>query len=219
MRTEVALFPLHLVLFPGATLPLHVFEDRYRDMVRGLVDAPQGSPRHFGVVAIRAGTDTGGHPDVHDVGCLAVLREVSELPDGRYDVVTVGGARFRVLELDRSAALLRAQVELLDERTGDAALGAAVVRRRFAAYLQALGEARGTGLGVPDLPVDPTVLSYVVAATTVLEQGERQELLGRPDSASRLALAAELLRRETMLVRATSTVPATDFTRAAPPPF
>ena len=106
MAEPLPLFPLgHTVLFPGVVLPLHVFEERYRELVRTLVELPEGARRRFGVVAIRQGWEVGEDAvsALHDVGCAAELRRVSRYPDGRYDIVTVGTDRFRLRSVDRES--------------------------------------------------------------------------------------------------------------------
>src|ERR1044071_6464285 len=107
MSERLPLFPLGSVLFPGLVLPLHIFEERYRALVRHLLRDDE-TESAFGVVAIQQGWEvaaadggdrpTGGHTSVtlHDIGCTAELRQVTELPDGRFDIVTVGRRRFRV---------------------------------------------------------------------------------------------------------------------------
>ena len=77
MAEPLPLFPLgHTVLFPGVVLPLHVFEERYRELVRTLVELPEGARRRFVVVAIRQGWEVGEDAvsALHDVGCAAELR-------------------------------------------------------------------------------------------------------------------------------------------------
>ena len=124
------------MLFPGLVLPLHIFEERYRHLVRDLVGQPEGAPREFGVVAIRSGwevapgagraTPGGGEVTLHEVGCTAELRQVTELDDGGFDIVTVGRRRFRIAEVDReSAPYLTADVEWLPEPTGPDEVGGA----------------------------------------------------------------------------------------------
>ena len=92
MTSALPLFPLGTVLFPGLVLPLHVFEERYRSLVRDLMALPTGSPREFGVVAIRRGweVDSGSPITLYDVGCTAAVREITEHEDGKFDLVTVG---------------------------------------------------------------------------------------------------------------------------------
>jgi ATP-dependent Lon protease len=99
------LFPLGTVLFPGVLLPLHIFEERYRQLVRVLVTHAEGVPREFGVVAIRQGWEVGADAvdALHEVGCCAELRQVTRHPDGRYDIVTVGTRRFQLLGVDSSS--------------------------------------------------------------------------------------------------------------------
>src|ERR1700748_2733682 len=100
MSETLPLFPLGTVLYPGLLLPLHIFEERYRELVRDLLAVTD--PRRFGVIAIRKGRETGidGVTALYEVGCMASLRRVEEHEDGRYDLVTVGTERFRLLSLD-----------------------------------------------------------------------------------------------------------------------
>src|SRR2546423_12156315 len=87
---ELPLFPLGTVLFPGVPLPLHIFEERYRLLVRDLMALPEGASRRFGVVAIREGREVGadGVRALYPVGCTAELRDVEEDDDGRFDLLT-----------------------------------------------------------------------------------------------------------------------------------
>ena len=86
------LFPLGTVLYPGLLLPLHIFEDRYRQLVRDLLDGQE--PRGFGVIAIRKGRETGvdGISALYEIGCTTTLRRVSRHDDGRFELVTVGAS-------------------------------------------------------------------------------------------------------------------------------
>jgi len=107
MRPErIPLFPLNVVLFPGEQLPLHIFEPRYRRMVRDCLDAR--SP--FGMLLA---VDDG----ITRVGCTAEILEVMKrFPDGRMDILTVGRDPFRVLELYTEDPLLEGQVDYLEDR-------------------------------------------------------------------------------------------------------
>jgi Lon protease-like protein len=214
MSETLPLFPLGTVLFPGLLLPLHIFEDRYRQLVRDLLDRPE--PRRFGVIAIRQGRETGvdGIRALHEVGCTATLRQVQPLEDGRYDVVTVGTQRFRLAGLDDSKAYLQGQVDLLAEETGDeadAAQAARVVRDGFRAYLSTLTERGVTQVSAPELPEDPVPLSYLVAASMIIDLGDRQALLAEPDALHRLTAARTLLARELTMLRTLTATPAPDL--------
>ena len=130
--TRLPLFPLGTVLFPGLLLPLHVFEERYRALVRDLVDAPEES-RAFGVVAIREGREVGDgrHPLVAPGRLPGRSAPGRAAPDGRFDIVATGARRFRIDSVDAtSQPYLQAEVEFLDEPDGDAADVAGRIRRR-----------------------------------------------------------------------------------------
>ena len=217
MPQRLPLFPLGLVLFPGLVLPLHVFEERYRVLVRELLAMPEDE-RVFGVVAIRQGREVGadGVDALYDIGCTALLRQAEELPDGRFDVVTVGAQRFGLQGLEHDRPYLVGTVELLHEELGsadEARLLDAAVRVAYVDYLRALEDAGADGLEVPDLPPDSLVLSYLVAATVVVDLPERQALLARPDGAARLRAELGTLRREARLLRALGTVPSPELAR------
>lgn len=211
------LFPLATVLFPGLVLPLHIFEDRYRLLVRDLLDRPPGAARQFGVVAIRSGTEVGpGPPALHEIGCTAELRRAEPYDDGRFDIVTTGGSRFRLRNLDTTGVYLTGAIELLTEETGDADAATPLsdrVRAAFAAYLRALGTAQGSELTLPDLPAEPGALSYLVAAAIVVDLPDKQRLLAASDAVDRLRLELALLLQETRLLRALAAAPAVDLGR------
>ena len=214
MSETLPLFPLGTVLFPGLLLPLHIFEDRYRQLIRDLADGPE--PRRFGVIAIRHGRETGvdGIQALHEIGCTAILRQVKPLEDGRYDVVTVGTQRFRLASLDDSGPYLRGQVDLLTEETGDEAAAAQavrVVRDGFRAYLNALAERGVTQISAPELPEDPVTLSYLVAASMIIDLSDRQALLAEPDALRRLTAERTLLSRELTMLRTLTATPAPDL--------
>ena len=212
------LFPLGTVLYPGLVLPLHIFEDRYRRLLGDLLAGPE--PREFGVIAIRKGRETGveGVSALYEIGCAAALRQVARHDDGRFDVVVVGTQRFRLLGLDQSRPYLQGEIELLAEETGDeaaAALVARAVQRAFRDYLDALATQGGARVDVPDLPDEPVLLSYLVAASIIVDLNDRQVMLAEPDAASRLAAERTLLARETSILRTLTSTPATDL-RSSP---
>lgn len=218
MATRLPLFPLGSVLVPGLVLPLHIFEPRYRVLVEALMALPEGAPRQFGVVAIRAGHEVGeGNVQaLHAVGCTAELREVTPYSDGRFDVVTVGETRFRLEGIDESAGTpyLTGLVDLLPEEDGEGDLEALTDRviEQFAEYRAALE------VDVTELPDDPRVVSYLVAAAVILDVPERQALLEEPTTSARLAAEVTLLKRERGLVAAFRSLPATDLTKGSVSP-
>ena len=221
MSERLPLFPLGVVLYPGMLLPLHIFEDRYRRLVRDLLDGPE--PRRFGVIAIRKGRETGveGVQSLYEIGCTATLRQVEEHQDGRFDLVTVGTQRFRLLALDQTLPYLQGEIELLPDEAVDGAAAVPAVRAvqaAFRGYLNALTEWGGATVRVGDLPDEPVLLSFIVAAAMVIDLPERQALLDEPDALRRLAAERAVLSRESAMLRATTSRPAPDlrYTRYNP---
>src|SRR5277367_5276305 len=217
MSEMLPLFPLSTVLFPGMRLPLHIFEERYQTLIADLLAGPE--PRRFGVIAIRAGREVGadGVAALHEVGCVAVVRQAAPTADGRYDLLTVGTDRFRLVDVDRSRPYLQGEIELLpdDAATPGAAEAAAGTVRQvqagFRAYLNALADQGGGVISIADLPDEPALLSYVIGAAMIIDLPERQSLLAAPDAMARLRLERSLLVREIAILRATTTRPAPDY--------
>ena len=214
MGEMLPLFPLGAVLYPGMLLPLHIFEERYRQLVRDLRE--EAEPRRFGVIAIRKGRETGidGVHSLYEIGCTATLRRVDEHEDGRFDIVTVGTQRFRLLALDRTRPYLRGEVELLAEEPVDPAVAGPAVRviqAAFREYLDALTEWGGATVRLEDLPDEPALLSFIVAAAMIIDLPERQALLTESDTVRRMAMQRALLSRETAMLRTTTSRPVPDL--------
>jgi uncharacterized protein len=136
---ELPLFPLHTVLCPGIALPLHIFEQRYRELVRHCIESE--SP--FGVVLIREGREVGaGALSFSSIGTLAEIRQAGRYADGRYDLLVVGTGRFAIVDVDLEARpYLLAEASVLDEALGDedeAQRLANRATRRFVDYLELL---------------------------------------------------------------------------------
>ncbi|WP_327069623.1 LON peptidase substrate-binding domain-containing protein [Kitasatospora sp. NBC_01302] len=238
MTERLPIFPLNAVLYPGLVLPLHVFEERYRRLVADLLAGPEDQPRRFGVLAIKdgrevapvtesdepagpldgLGTATGDPLEaLHHIGCVADVASITPQQDGRYELLITGTTRFRLREVETGGPYLTGRCELIEEEqgTGAGAL-AGGVERAFRAYQKRLAGARQASLtGDQELPDDPQVLSYLVAAASVLEVPVKQQLLACPDTATRLSTELELLRRETALLAWLPSVPAVELTRQA----
>jgi Lon protease-like protein len=232
---NIPVFPLGTVLFPGLVLPLHIFEDRYRTLVRELVASTGDGPHEFGVVTLNRGLEVQTAPDggelpvedapvtassLYAVGCTAELRQVTELPDGRFDIVTVGRRRFTVLSVEQGAApYLMAKVEWMPDEQGADEMAQLLAPRALAAFRTYLDLLRPDSEVLDQVPDDPTVLSHLIAATAQLTTDERQMLLAAPDTTSRLRAELKLLNREAGLlarVRAVP-VPLSDLARPASP--
>jgi Lon protease-like protein len=209
----IPLFPLAAVLLPGTSLPLHIFEPRYRQLTMDLVtEALPG--KCFGVVAKKAGwTVDVDHVDhVQEVGCSALLREVKRLPDGRFDIVTRGDRRFRLLDIDAtSAPYLLGVVEWLPDTPPVGRLAtllpalAASARAAHQRYCAAAWQREDWT--EPPADVDPADLAHLVAADCLLAADDRQRLLEETDPARRLRMARQLLDMEAGILGKLRAVP------------
>jgi Lon protease-like protein len=188
--TVLAMFPLGTVLLPGGVLPLHVFEPRYRAMVR---DCLEGS-REFGVVLIDRGHEVGGNDVRRPIGTVARMVQVAELADGRYGMITVGMRRIRVERWLEDDPYPRAEVvdwpDLADGTPVDVAQVTGRVRRLAALALE-LGDS--TGDPSQDLADEPEMLSFQLATLAPLGDGDRYRLLSAPSTAQRFGLLSTLL--------------------------
>ncbi|MEW2121261.1 LON peptidase substrate-binding domain-containing protein [Streptomyces sp. NPDC005474] len=237
---QLPLFPLNSVLFPGLVIPLNVFEERYRAMMRELLKTPEDEPRRFAVVTIRDGHEVApsaqGLPDqtalpdrgptagfgddpvkaFHSVGCVADAATIRERADGTFEVLATGTTRVRLVSVDASGPFLIAELEELEESPGDEAGALAEgVLRAFRQYQKRLAGARERSLSTgAELPDEPAVVSYLVAAAMMLDTPSKQRLLQAPDTSSRLREELNLLRTETAIIRNLPSLPAADLTRA-----
>jgi len=213
-------FPLNTVVFPGVTVPLHVFEDRYRALVHHLLTVGDKSQRLFGVVAIREGYEVGAHgvQSVHRVGCVVQLTSVEPYPDGRFDIEVVGRRRLRLEGLDTSGPYLVGDVETVVEPAETSPEADEEARRTletFEEYRRRLSQLRGAEVLDGTFPRDPEYLSYALSATCLLALSERQALLEAATAVDRLLMLRHSLREEMRAMRALPSLPATEVARTA----
>lgn len=184
--TVIPLFPLGVVLLPGMSLPLHIFEERYKLMIGECLEHRS----EFGVIFEEK-------EQLEDVGCTARVRQVlRRYPDGRLDIVSVGSARFRLLEVREGKPWLEAVVEpVVDSEPADDAVSAHLAERATALLVQLSGM-----LGRPaDLPglrrLSREELSFRVAAANGFAPEERQQMLESTSTADRLQRGVDGLER------------------------
>ncbi len=209
------MFPLNSVLFPGLSVPLRVFEDRYRALVHHLLRVEDPAARLFGSVAIREGYEVGDHgaQSLFRVGCKAALTEVEAHPDGTFSVVAVGLNRIQLERLETSGTFPVGHVEELDEHDTHVEEGVLErARATFTAYRQALSEIRADPYE-GTLPRDASYLSWTLAACAPLPLQERQSLLEADDPGERLILVTDLLRSELRAMNVIPSLPATEVAR------
>ena len=184
--STLPIFPLPLVLFPGVTIPLHIFEPRYRRM---LVDCLEGD-RRFGIVFLPEGTaeDTLGVGG--EVGCIAHVESHDELPDGRSNIIVNGRERFVLRALVTSPLPYSVGMIVPYEDTPEP--GALLeplagrVRDRFDRIAKAARTISDDEDPLPDLPEDPALLAFRIASFIDLNVTERRRLLASTSPSERL---------------------------------
>jgi uncharacterized protein len=197
---ELSLFPLNTVLFPGQVLPLHIFEDRYRLMIRRCLaeDTP------FGVVLIKQGREVGGSAEPHLIGTVARIVESSHLPDGTMNILTVGTERFRIRRLFHDQPYLRGEVEsfpMPEAAEGEVLTGLAErVRAQIRRSIELIAQAAGLQIQVGEIPETPQQVGYLAAVALQVENAEKQVLLNSASLPGILAGEITLLRRENALL-------------------
>jgi Lon protease-like protein len=186
---EIPLFPLpEVVLFPGSSRPLLIFEPRYREMV---ADALKGD-RTIGMVRLRPGfeKDYEGRPPIYSVGCAGVIQDYEQLPDGRYMILLRGLTTFRVLTEDQRKPYRLARVDTIPERLADADLGPlSTARERLARLLVTV---LPPGVDPPEPSMGDAEYVNLLAQALPMAESDRQELLERD---SVLARARALVER------------------------
>ena len=189
---RIPIFPLNVVLFPGMMLPLHIFEPRYREMVRHCMEGD----RTFGVCLIASGEEVGGPAEPVTIGTTCEIRAVAPLEDGRMHLITFGGERFRIRRLIHEAAYLEAEIEPYPE-PAPPELGELTESAREAAdrYIRAALEAQGETEREFELPEDPVALANLIGSVLPAPASVRQELLEAPIE-ERLRRGLELLEAE-----------------------
>jgi Lon protease-like protein len=171
-------------------LPLHIFESRYREMVKRCLEGD----RTFGVCLIESGQEVGGEADPYPIGTTCEIRTVERLADGRMHLVTYGVERFRIRRLIREQAYLEAEVESVpDDEPADLGTLPNTVRDAAERYIRRALEGQPEAEQEFDLPEDPTALSHLIGYVVPALPRVRQELL-ETSVAERLRRGLELLQ-------------------------
>jgi Lon protease-like protein len=194
------MFPLGLVLFPYAVLPLHVFEPRYLEMMADI-----GEEGEFGVTLIERGSEVGGGDQRFSIGTMARILDTAELGGGRLAVVAVGTRRFRVERWLGDDPYPRAIVHDIEEQEADEAAlplieEVLMLRRR----IYGLASEAGVDVGDPTIEVaeNPMAASWQLCAVSPVGMLDRQRLLGIDDPSERLRLLAATMATEAEVLEA-----------------
>ncbi len=205
---ELPLFPLNTVLFPGMPLPLHIFEERYKEMVADCIR----ENRPFGVVLIAEGTaERGPLAKPYAIGCTAEIAQVQPLEHGRMLVMTVGRERFRIVRLESDRPYLVGMVEpapLLAEDEEALADSAEALEPLVVSYLNKLAQIGSMEMEPEQVPDDPLNLVYLAATLIQLPPEEKQAFLAADRATDLAAALVRAYRSELALMQ---TMPGEDI--------
>jgi Lon protease-like protein len=199
MAIELPLFPLNVVLFPGAELPLHIFEPRYRLMISECYE--QEKP--FGVVLAQPESEI-LQEEPYSVGTMAEIEALDRLEDGRMNLIVKGTQRFRILSQHREKPYLSAIVERYEDIVEPKQLlvvHANHARNLFDSYLQILLEVVGKEQIEFNLPTDPEELSHFIAYFLDVQDEQKQRFLELTSTQQRLREEVDVLRKEVPFMR------------------
>jgi Lon protease-like protein len=197
---QLPIFPLPVVLIPEMTLPLHIFEPRYRLMLRHCMDGD----RLFGV-SYHPNAEVGrlAVPDPESIGCAARILHVRPRPDGRADILTVGTRRYRIGHYLSQDPYLLAEVEFFDDDPAEGdeheAITALVARvvAYFSRFLRALQRLHDLPERSVALPENTERLSFIIAAAVLHQPEDLQRALEMVSTRARLEFLLTRLEKLT----------------------
>ncbi len=189
---ELSLFPLSTVLFPHATLPLHIFEERYKLMM-GLCLQDK---KPFGVLLIRRGREVGEPAEPFAIGTTAHIIKAEHLQEGRMNLICLGGQRFRVTKTLAEDPYLTGEVEMLSTTTRDNETANELAQDAgalFAEYIRLYLAMSNQWARSIEMPGEPDILADFIGSRLNVDLWTKQRLLEELSARKRLALEVQLL--------------------------
>lgn len=192
--TELPVFPLPVVLFPGVPLPLHIFEPRYRRMLQDI----RITNNLFAVANFDPTNSIVEAPPPGHIGCVAEVTETQTFPDGRSNILTVGVVRYRIESyVERGDPYLVAKISYFEDEEEDEATLAALTKEvadDFTRIAQAVRTINDERTNLPDISnTEPQRLSFLVAAAMEIEADVKQEMLELRSTFERLERLRSML--------------------------
>jgi Lon protease-like protein len=204
--SEIPLFPLDLVLFPQMVQPLHIFEERYLEMIHRCI--LERLP--FGILLVSEADSSENRVETFRVGCTARIEHFEHLPDGRINIQIVGEERFRLLDTHERMSYRTGVAEFFDDIPAESETILALtdevqklLRDFFTRYMAMMGHELADDEEF-DLPDNPSLLSFVAARALPITNEEKQALLAENDLESRLVTERDTLLREVTRLRRTA---------------
>lgn len=181
---ELPLFPLKTVLFPGGSIPLNVFEDRYKRMMTECLN----KDARFGIVLIKDGPEVGGAAITHEIGTIATAKDVKHLSDGRILMNALGGYRFKIIQTIQTSPYIKALVEIDSERDQEDIPNSEIEKfcNMATDHIKNLLGLKGGWVQEAIIPTNPLKLSYFLSQIADLTIAQKQSLLEKSSCRQRL---------------------------------
>jgi len=206
-NTTIPLFPLNVVLFPGMMLPLHIFEDRYKIMIKECLAADQP----FGVVLAKSKHAQAPNVtslycnDLYEVGTTARITAVENLKEGRMNLITVGQERFIIKDVyPGNYDFLMGRVDPFPLQTEDDSPQLTILvqklRPMVRQYINHLADASGEDLSNATLPNDPTALAFLAGTAIQGPLTDKQKLLSAKSLRTLIASTVSVLDKEDQIL-------------------
>lgn len=193
---QLPLFPLPIVLLPNELLPLHIFEPRYRQMLKDI----ELRRNIFGLTYFDGEGSIDDKPEIGSVGCAAEVRESHLQPDGRSNILTTGLVRYRLVNyLDEGTPYYLGEVEFFEDKNEDAAALTPLadeVYELFERVARAAFKLSGGRGEYPEVPkAEPEALSFLVTAAFNLENPLKYKFLEMNSTSKRLTKLRGILKK------------------------
>jgi len=206
---HIPLFPLPLVMLPGELLPLHIFEDRYRKMLKDV----ESEHHLFGITLFEPSEAIAEKPAAGTVGCVAEVREVETLPDGRSNILVLGLLRYRLIDyVDTGEPYLVGDVEFFEDEKEDAAPLEPLADEVFALFgrmAKAAFKMSGSRGTLPEIKrADPEALSFLITAAFNFDNDKKYSLLEMTSTTKRLQQLREILLKTVAQMEETADIQA-----------
>lgn len=198
---DLPLFPLNTVLFPGMPIQLHIFEERYKQMINLCIS--EGRP--FGVVLIQSGHEVGATAEPQPIGCTAQIAQVQPLEGGRMNLIAIGQERFEIQSLNYEQPYLMGTVEalaLVETTTADLEPLTHRLSGQLVEYLEVLSVLGQAEFDIEQLPHGAIELSYLAATLLQIPMDRKQEILALNSNIDLLKVVYDTCRHELAILKA-----------------
>jgi Lon protease-like protein len=194
-ESSIPIFPLHNVLFPGMSLRLNIFEERYKNLIKDLEYKDQDK---FGISLIKRGREVGGTAVPFDIGTLGIVKDIRELENGNYKLTVNGEKRFRILEIEQNKPYIVARVTAMPDAEYDVKSKELIslIRETYEIYAKSIIKLNGGWSREIDIPSDNDMLVSYITSVIFSKMAQKQEVLESDSVSASLGMVLAMIRNE-----------------------